>query len=217
MKKKLDICIVADRSGSLEEEGEGINAALVSMLENIKREPYLSGVEIYLTLVSFAANMSKNVDFAPIEKVSPASLKLTYGGQTNPGPALDYVVYTANDRYYKWSDNGEEAFHPLIFFFTDACPYPEEKYLSDYKKIAEKIRALEANKKLVIVGIGYGNADIEKLGLITADKAHMVNITGSDPKKLDKFFKEVIPQTIKPYTTGDKKALDRLFRDLEKS
>ena len=198
MLKKLDVCIVADRSGSLEEEGERINAALVTMLENIKREPYLRGVEIYLTLVSFAANMSKDVDFAPIEKVSPDSLKLTYGGQTNPGPALEYVVYTAYDRYYTWRINGEEAIHPLIFFISGGDPYPAEKYLADYERIAKKIRALEANKKLVIVGIGYGNADIEKLGLITENKDYVVIIPGGDPDELSKLLQDGIIKVCTP-------------------
>lgn len=82
-KKKIDICVVADHSVSLASVGETINNSLVSMLEEIKKTPYLYGCEVYLSLISFNDGMTKVIDFEPIDKVSPSSLKLEYEGLTN--------------------------------------------------------------------------------------------------------------------------------------
>ena len=214
-KKKLDICIVADRSGSLTHDGDKMNEALASMLENIRNEMYLTGCEIYFTLVSFSDKFSQNVDFAPLDTVKPKSLKLTFGGHTNPGPALKYVVDKAYQRYHEWRNNDEDAFHPLIFFFTDAQPYPAE-YIPDYIETTKKIRELEDKKKLVIVGVGYGSADISMLKLITNKPAFIIDITGRDQKKLTRFFKEIIKQTtVKHTTTKDEDEMIRLFRGFE--
>ena len=212
IKKKIDVCLVVDRSGSLKNVGDIINKSLVSMLDEIKKTPYLHGCDVYFTLVSFANNMSPNVDFAPIGAVSSSSLSLTYDNQTNPGPALEYTVEKAYKRYFDWKDNGEEAFHPLLFFYTDGSPYPVDKYMPGYKMIAEKIKQLEANKKLVIVCAGYGNANIENLNLLTAYPERVLKMADSRIDKLSRFFSEIIPQTITATVTGTFDQMADVFR-----
>lgn len=195
MKKKIDICLVVDRSGSLSAVGSMINGALVSTLKKIKEEPYLSGCDVYFTLVSFADDMTKNVDFVPIGNVSESSLNLKYDGQTNPAPALEYTVDKAYQRYYAWKDNGEEVFHPLIFFFTDGAPYPVDKYMPEYKKIAKKIAGLNG-EKLLFVCAGYGSANVENLEIATNNKNLVIPMTGDRVDRLAKFFSEIIPKTV---------------------
>ena len=182
------------------------------MLAEIKNTPYLHGCDVYFTLVSFDNEMTKNVDFVPLNSVSPSSLILKYDYQTNPGPALEYVVETAYKRYYDWRNSGEDAFHPLIFFFTDGSPYPVEKYMPAYKKIAERIRQLEKDKKLVIVCSGYGNANIENLNLLTEIPERVLQMSGNRVDKLSRFFKEIIPQTITSTVTGTFDQMADVFR-----
>ena len=212
IKKKIDVCLVVDHSGSLSKEGDMINDSLVAMLAEIKNTPYLHGCDVYFTLVSFDNEMTKNVDFVPLNSVSPSSLILKYDYQTNPGPALEYVVETAYKRYYDWRNSGEDAFHPLIFFFTDGSPYPVEKYMPAYKKIAERIRQLEKDKKLVIVCSGYGNANIENLNLLTEIPERVLQMSGNRVDKLSRFFKEIIPQTITSTVTGTFDQMADVFR-----
>ena len=212
IRKKIDVCLVVDRSGSLGKVGEIINDSLVAMLAEIKKTPYLHGCEVYFTLVSFANDNTKDIDFAPISSVSPSSLSLTYNYQTNPGPALEYTVEKAYNRYYDWKNNGEEAFHPLIFFFTDGSPYPVDRYMSGYKKIAEKIKELEEKKKLVIVCAGYGNANIENLNMLTTYPERVLQMADNRVDKLSKFFSEIIPQTITSTLTGTFDQMADVFR-----
>jgi len=217
IRKKIDVCLVVDRSGSLEKEGNIINEALVAMLEAIKREPYLTGCEIYFTMVSFASDMTKNVDFVPIDNVTISSLKLTYTGQTNPGPALAYVVEKAYDRYHFWKTDGQIAFHPLIFFFTDGYPYPIDKYMSEYIQVAEKIKRLEENNKLLLVCAGYGGANIDNLKMLTSYSERVLEMSGGRVDKLKVFFSQIIERTLTLTVTGTYDQLAEMFKDFTQS
>ncbi len=210
-QKKIDICLVVDRSSSLKKDTETINAAIVNMVSAIKSAPKLHGCEIFFTLVSFANSMVKHVDFEPIDKVAASALSLTFDGQTNPAPALEYAFNESSKRYYKWKDDGEEAYHPLIFFFTDGNPYPVEKYMKPYEKVAAAIKEKELNKKLLVVCAGYGGVNMDNLRLMTNFPERALKMSDGNVAKLKDFFNEVIVKTCVATATNTVDQLAEMF------
>lgn len=196
--KKFDIGLVVDRSSSLDNYKNDINSSLVEMLRSLKETPELTGLDTTFTMVSFASDKTNNVDFVPLQQVRDSQLHLEFGGATNPAPALDYVVNTTYNRYREWRDNDEEAFHPLVFFFSDGLPYPE-KSAENYNKVAAQIKSLVDNKKVLLICCGFGNANKECLCKITKPE-YVVMIKKGNIEHVKEFFGKIIAQTT-PYQT----------------
>ena len=198
----MDICVVTDRSESLKEVETVINEALKDLVPALKEFKDRYGCNVCFTLVSFANGMTRNVDFVPLEQVDPASLELHFAGQTNPGPALKYVVEKAMDRYDRWRSYGEERFRPIIFFFTDGMPYPDAKYMPEYEEVAKTIRALDADKKLLVVCGGYGDVNVENLKLLTAfPEDRVVIMSKGREDQLSQFFTQKLEKTASDVVT----------------
>lgn len=211
-KKKIDIILVVDRSGSLSRYRERINRALTEMVRVLKTSEDLSGCDVYLSVISFSDDMTKNIEFKPINSVSVGELSLTFGGETNPGPALKYIVEKAYKRYQSWRDHDEECFHPFLAFFTDGYPYPKAKYQTKYEEAARYIRDLESRDKLLVVGAGFGDANIDNIKLLTTHPDRVLSISDRNVTKMSDFFKCVIPITINHTVTGEIDVIDKLFR-----
>ena len=121
--QKVEIILVVDRSGSLERYYEYLKRAISDMLNAIKNDPHLSGCDVYFTFITFASKMDDiKINAVPISNVNLDDLSFQCQGTTNPGPALKIAAETAISRYYQWKNSGEDAFHPLLVFFTDGYP-----------------------------------------------------------------------------------------------
>lgn len=212
LRKSLEIGIVIDSSGSLQDYGEELKKSIRLMIENIKKEPYFQGADVYLTLMSFAESKNPIIDAQLIQNIINPELNFKFEGRTNPGPAIKAVVGSTYERYRNRKDKGEEPWHPLLFFFTDGKPYPEELYLEDYKRAAEAVKALEKEKKLFCVTCAFGNADRQKLELMTNYPERVLSVGSKDIDKLSNFFKEIIPRTaVTASQTGDLDQLKQMF------
>lgn len=210
-RKKIDVCLIADRSSSLLEYKDHINSAMVKMLHSLKNAPELSGLEICFSLTSFASDMTKDVVFKPLDQITDSQMHLDFSGQTNPAPALHYAVNTAYKRYREWVDNDEEAFHPLIFFFTDGNPYPEDNQ-ENYDKVAAQIKSLADNEKILLVSCGFGKAKVDNLKKLAGPK-YVAYIKQDNIKDVEAFFSEIIKQTtVIVSTKGNKQVQDILVR-----
>ena len=191
--KKIDVYLVVDVSGSLSVVGSNLNKSLKEMKEIITQNEELSGCEIKLNLITFNELKEVKIDFRNINEIKPSEFELVYTGYTNPAPALEYAANMAMKRYSVWkNDDGCECMHPIIFFFTDGRPEGNESYQTEYERVAKNIKDL-AGKKLSVVAAGYGYPDIENLKLLTEN---VIMMEGNDVKKLEKFFKHLIPATL---------------------
>lgn len=200
-KKPVDVILVVDKSGSLSPYTKTLNSAIKQTVTALKSSEDLSGCDVHFTLVSFDNNMYKNVDFANLDSVDASALELKYEGGTNPAPALEYALQQSIKRYETWKAKGIPAFHPLIFFFTDGSPYPENPYLADFKSVAAEYKAYEANEKLVIVSCGFGDkVNTDNLKLLTFDSNRVIYVKQNDIEKLKKFFSKLIVATTETAT-----------------
>ena len=210
-KKPVDVILVVDKSGSLSPYTETLNSAIKQTVVALKTSEDLSGCDVYFTLVSFDNNMYKNIDFDNLNSVDASTLELKYEGGTNPAPALEYALQKSIKRYETYKANGEPAYHPLIFFFTDGSPYPENPYLDEFKRIAAEYKDYEANNKLVIVSCGFGDkVNIDNLKLLTYDSNRVISVNKNDIEKLKKFFSKLIEATAST-ATGERPDMARFF------
>ena len=219
MKKKVDIILVVDCSGSLAEQRMNINNALNTMIKAMKMSPDLMGCEMYFSLVPFSRNVipEKAFEFKPLRTITSQLELGNFENVTNPGPALKNITVKALARYEAWKSEGVFCMHPLIFFFTDGYPYhPDDAIRAevdrDYKDAASFIKAKESDKKLLIVGGAFGaNADINNMNLLTANPERILKISSDNVDKLGKFFSEIIPMTAVTALTKSADQLKPMF------
>lgn len=177
-RKKLDVCVIVEHAGTLNPYKDQITSATVELLHILKDDPGLSGIDINFALMNCSENYPMDVDLVPIDQVSDSQLD---GSHRNPAPALYYAIDTVCNRYRAWVDNDVEAFRPLVFFFTDGNLYPESNQ-ERYDKIAEQIKYLADNNKILLICCGFGKVRIENLKKLT-DPEHVVDIKKEDDIK----------------------------------
>ncbi len=212
IKKEIDVCIAADQSGSLENEAEAINQGIADMIKEITKNPYFHGYKVHIALYGFNDEMKKHIDFKAVESISENAIKLEFSGQTNPGPALESLAEKSIARYESWKAGDCEASHPILIFFSDGQPYPVEKYMKSFCQAASAIKKYEADRKLLVICAGYGDANIDNLNLLTAYPERVVSIEGGRIDKLYKFFSYIIPQTLTAAVTDSFNSMADMFR-----
>lgn len=212
MKKKIDVLLVCDASGSLKDYRERINRALEQMLYRLKTSEDLLGCEVFFSMLGFADDVITRIEFKPLNSVSAEELVLTFDGETNPGPALKEITAKAMARYDEWGSKNIERMHPILIFFTDGNPYPVDKYMNLYKNAASYIRKLEADNKILVVGCGFGDVNKENIAMLTNHKDRVLMISESNVDKLSEFFQYIIPATTNYSVRDEFEILDKLFR-----
>lgn len=208
--KKIWVYLVVDVSGSLSIVGSNLNKALKEMKEIITQNEEFSGCEINFSLITFNELTDVKIDLRNIYEIKDSEFELVYTGLTNPAPALEYAAKMAMKRYSVCkNDDGRDCMHPIIFFFTDGRPEGNESYQTEYERVAKNIKDLEARKKLSVVAAGYGYPDIANLKLLTEN---VIMMEGNDVKKLEKFFKILIPMTLLTGVTNTSWQIRKAFR-----
>lgn len=215
VKRNLDIIIIADVSNSLKRYATEVTNTIRRTVEELQTNPYLSGYEICLSIISFAQSMHKIVDFAPLNSVRPSSINLTFGGQTNPAPAIEYATQTAMQRYENWKLKGLQRVHPIVFFFTDGEPYPEDN-MASYKRTAARVKELSdlnsSNPKMLFTCVGFGNASIDNMAMLT--DRELVLKSNADMTELVKVFPKIVGTTTTNGVTNSYNQIKEMFRNL---
>ncbi|MBQ7089527.1 MAG: VWA domain-containing protein [Clostridia bacterium] len=207
VKRNLDICVLLDISQSLEKCAESIRKSLLDLVANLKNSKQLSGYDIHFTLCGFSDNKEEIVSFVPLQDVDTSVIKrIEFAGQTNPAPAINFVVNEALKRYEEWGKQSGKRVRPIIFFFTDGNPYPREKYYDSFLRSAKAVQEYAANEKLLSIAAGCGTVDRENLRKLTCRDGFVIKLT-DDIESICKFFSEIITETTKNSFT---KGLDQI-------
>ena len=220
MRKKIDIVLVVDCSGSLKPQKAIIEKALNEMVRAIKTNPDLYGCEISFSLVPFSEDViwDKYFAFKPIKDIKSTIDLGEFENVTNPGDAIKNITVKALANYEAWKAAGDLCFHPLIFFFTDGYPYhpddaKKKEYIASYKAAASFVKEQEGRKKLLLVGGAFGpNADIANMNLLTSHPERILKISASNIDKLERFFSEIIPMTTVTTLTKSTDQLEGFFK-----
>ena len=81
-------------------------------------------------------------------------------------------------------------------------PYPDAKYMPEYEEVAKTIRALDADKKLLVVCGGYGDVNVENLKLLTAfPEDRVVIMSKGREDQLSQFFTQKLEKTASDVVT----------------
>lgn len=224
MRPNLDVFLIVDRSKSTEAILPTVNSAVSAMVRELRSSPYLSGVEVYLTFIQFNHRFEILAESQPIRTLDPNTVMIREScGATDPGPAILRAIEIGTQRYYRWREGGEEAFHPLYYFFTDGYPdagkgateQEQRDVAIAYKEAARAIRSLESERKALFVAAGFQNmnfgANMDKLHELVSDRNHVIPISHNNMDMLSRFFNELIPKTVAGSVTGTESQMKNAF------
>lgn len=225
MRPKIDVFLIVDHSLSTMNIIDTINIAIKKMLVELRKSPYLSGVDKYLTVIQFNHHSEVIIETTLVENIDPNMINLKSAGATDTGSAILKALNIGSKRYQYWREEGEESWHPLYFLFTDGYPdagqeatYEEEIAVNNaYRDAAIEIKRLENSGKLLFVAGGFcsrkskNGANIEKLKELTTFEKHVIEIPDDRIEKLSKFFSDIIPITVIHTVTSSKSQLEDAF------
>lgn len=158
-ERRLPCVIVADRSGSMS------GAKLASLNDGLdvfskaisSDEMALKRVEA--AIVSFGP-VKVDQDFATLDQISMP--RLSSGGSTPMGAAVDKALDLIEARQATYKANGVPSYTPWIWLITDGCP------TDSWTSAAKRMQALDKKGKVMGFGVGVDGADIGCLGQFTA-------------------------------------------------
>lgn len=157
-ERRLPCVIVADRSGSMSgAKLDSLNDGLQVFAKAISSdEMALKRVEA--ALVSFGP-VKVDQDFATLDRFSMP--RLSVGGDTPMGAAVNKALDLIEARQAKYKANGVPSYTPWIWLITDGQP------TDTWSSAAQRLQGLDKKGKVMGFGVGVDGADIGCLGKFT--------------------------------------------------
>ena len=229
-KMKLDILIVIDCSNSMRRVTQKLNEMVKEIIRGINSLPRMQGYEKHVTILRFPCYEGENPfilkDHISREIPDDFEPQIVCYGATDPEPALQEALRLADASLERWRDEGEDYAFPILLYLTDGYPYigleedgtldqqAQDELMKRYYSVAEKIKAKEANGKLVFVGCGIASgtrkADIGMIQQLTNYPNRICDLTDMDTEQaLSLFINVVLPVTLS--TEGTTEKAIRLF------
>lgn len=119
-----------------------------------------------VAIVAFADSAAVLLDFQSLERVTAPPVlatKTDLGIRTNLGAGASMTLDVLQARKRDYQQAGVDYFQPFFVLMTDGQPTTQE-----HVQAAERIKALEADRKLVVMPIGIGpNADMQVLQMFS--------------------------------------------------
>lgn len=223
--KYMDLAIIVDRSSNDQERINKINAMLDRIYNLIKYTPEFAG--IYLSVLQFPVFRGEESFVIKGEipgqtKCEDRKFNLTAKGNTNPAPTLEDAVNYLSEHYVQLKARKLSVAHPLAILLSD-CKLdagvdsdeepvnPEEQRIVEraYHVMCERIKTLERNGKFQMKVFGIGNADMEKLRMLTVNNEDVYDYTNKEAtvesleEALIRFYSQVFEQTSKRISEGE--------------
>ncbi|MBD5087193.1 MAG: VWA domain-containing protein [Clostridiales bacterium] len=159
---RVPVCLCLDTSGSMDgqpinELNEGVRLFYEAIKED---ETALYSAEI--SIVIFGGNNAECIaDFASLE-LQPNAPKLSAGGMTPMGEAVNMALDLIERRKDEYKDRGVDYYQPWLVLMTDGEPNGDKSELS--RAINRTVETVN-QKKLTVFPIGIGAyADMNVLG-----------------------------------------------------
>ena len=167
-ERRLPCIIVADRSGSMSgAKLDSLNDGLQVFAKAISSdEMALKRVEA--AIVSFGP-VNVDQDFATLDRFSMP--RLSCGGDTPMGSAVNKALDLVEARHAIYKANGVPSYTPWIWLITDGCP------TDSWKAAANRLQTLDKKGKVMGFGVGVDGADTGCLGQFTARPPVMLKET----------------------------------------
>lgn len=149
---RVPVCLCLDTSGSMQGEpiaelNEGVRLFYESIRED---ETAMYAAEI--SIVTFGETVRLIEDFANIDR-QPAAPKLSAGGMTPMGEAVNMALDCLEKRKQEYRDKGVDYYQPWLVLMTDGAP---NGAASELIRAATRTSDLVLGGKLTIFPIGIG-------------------------------------------------------------
>ncbi|MDR9838388.1 vWA domain-containing protein [Herbaspirillum huttiense] len=157
---RIPICIVLDTSGSMAGEPIAELQSGVTTFFDAIRADEVAQYSAEVCIVTFGGNVTKNVDFASINRQEIPRFGAT--GATPMGDAINLALDLLDARKTEYRNAGVDYFQPWMVLMTDGQP------TDSIDLAANRIRELVGAKKLTVFPIGIGSdADMNELARLS--------------------------------------------------
>ncbi len=178
--KRLNICIVIDRSGSMREENKIGNAKLATnqLIQALKPTDYVS-------IVSFADNKRVEVDSQPADNADifqRAVESINARGSTDIHSALQ----ASFEQIMRQNGKFTEVPVNRIILLTDGQPTVGKKNINDFVVLSETIR--RNNTSVTVLGLGSDYNEHLLSAIASTSDGSWYHVT--DPNNLPRIFSE---------------------------
>lgn len=168
---RCPVILLCDTSGSM--SGEPINA-LNTGLAAFQKDVYkdeIASLRVEVALVTFGP-VKLTQDFVTIDEFSPP--RLNADGVTPMGEAIEYALDFMEQRKEIYKNNGVQYYRPWVFLITDGAP------TDSWQNAAQRIREMEAQRRMLFFAVGVAGADMNKLRQIALPERPPVLLNGLD-------------------------------------
>lgn len=151
--------LVLDTSHSMSGQPiEKLNEGVSQLLQELLADEYAK-YSVELGIFTFGGSVKQVMNFTALQPVKEANATFTASGNTPMGKAVDAAMHALNSRKQQYKEAGVSYYQPWLILMTDGEP------TDAYRDAAQRLRALAADKKVVVFGIGIGDGcNMEVLG-----------------------------------------------------
>lgn len=152
MKKRLPIILMVDCSGSMfGDKIDVVNSSILNLINSFKQ---LNNHNIYLSVISFATEARKHLDFTPLADVK--WVNLTAGGCTNFAAALKMLTDSLSEL-----ESGN-ILYPEIIVISDGSPTDFNKWEEEVARLTKLRISKGINFNAIFIGDDDGLSFLKK-------------------------------------------------------
>ena len=175
---RCPVTLLLDTSTSMQgapirELQEGVQQFISAM-----QEDDMARYSVELSITTFGNGVEQIQDFTEVANIS-APEKIQAYGNTPMGEALDKALDNLQSQQKLYAANGIPAYKPWLVLMSDGMPTDEWKYAA--QRACDKALA----GKLLFLGIGIGQVDLENFAQILPDNCPPKRLQGL---KFNEFF-----------------------------
>lgn len=152
-----------------------LNEGLRTLKDDLTKHP-IASKRIEVAVITFNNTVNVVQDFVTVDKFEPPTLSAQ--GSTRIGAGIYRALDLLQARKAQYRSNGVAYYRPWIFMMTNSELQGEQS--NSMKRVTQRIKEDEANKRVAFFAVGGEKANIERLGQIavrTPIKLQGLNLT----------------------------------------
>ncbi|HNU19362.1 MAG TPA: VWA domain-containing protein [Hydrogenophilus thermoluteolus] len=150
------VTLVLDISGSMSGTPiQLLNEGVRLFVDEVKRDD-LARWSVELAIYTFGSTVTQVMDFTGVDALENTP-SFSAGGLTPMGQAVEMALRALDERKRQYRNVGVPYYQPWLVLLSDGAP------TDNWTNAAQKARDLAANRKLVSLPIGVGDADLDIL------------------------------------------------------
>lgn len=160
---RVPICLVLDVSGSMNGSPLDEMANGVRMFFDAIKDDEVARYSAEISIVTFGGVARKALDFFAIDRQEVPTFYAD--GATPMGEAVNLALDMLDHRKNEYKTAGVDYYQPWLVLMTDGEP------TDNISVASSRLKELVSSKKLSIFPIAIGNANIDKLALLSPSRA----------------------------------------------